>query len=404
MASTSESAYKTALCDVLASGEKRGDRTGTGTLSMFGLSRIYDVSASFPLMTSKKMFFNKLVHELIWFMKGNTSLHGLHGSVHPWWKDFADEDGDLGPVYGHNFRRLECDTENVDWVKNRTGPEEIPYEADVEAWEAQYEDSNVFSLWINMMLGCYMGVGKTKSAYVSESWRTFANFKKTISQVPFYGKWAMGGAYELTNLYYKSKCFDASTCIFASADHIEDMIFNDRIPKSEHAPDGYSLRRTVIKDQMSWLINEIKTNPTSRRMIVSAWNVPEIQNMALPPCHTMFQVYVNQTTGKMDLMLYQRSGDMFLGVPYNIASYSLLLMVLCKLTGYVPGRFIHNIGDAHIYLNHIDQVKSYVNNPSHPSPQVKISDELVDLDTMDISMFELVGYECEGPIKAPLAV
>lgn len=246
-------------------GEIRGDRTGTGTLSIFGLTRTYDVSASFPLMTSKKMFFDKMVRELIWFIGGKTNLSDLHPSVHPWWRDFADENGDLGPIYGHQWR----------------------------------------------------------------NW---------------------GG------------------------------------------------------DQLAKLVDQIKKNPTSRRLLVSAWNANEVDKMALPPCHTLFQVYVHEGTGKMDMIMHQRSGDMFLGVPYNIASYSLLLMVLCKLTGYVPGRFIHNVGDAHIYLNHVDQVKTYIKNPSYPSPLVKISDGLVSLDGIEESMFELIDYKHEGLIAAPLAV
>jgi thymidylate synthase len=271
VASVTESEYKSALSDILSLGEFRGDRTGTGTISMFGVNRVYDVSSSFPLMTSKKMYFKSMAHELVWFIKGQTNLQDLHPSVHSWWKDFADEKGELGPIYGKQWRQ----------------------------WET---------------------------------------------------------------------------------------------------PGGKKI------DQLQWLVDEIRRNPTSRRLIVSAWNAADIEDMALPPCHTMFQVYVHEKSRKMDLTLYQRSGDMFLGVPYNIASYSLLLMVLCKLTGYRPGRFIHQIGDAHVYLNHIEQVKKYIKNPSHNMPQVTLSDEIVDLDTLTASMFELKGYECEEPIKAPLAV
>jgi thymidylate synthase len=265
MASVSEASYKSALSDVLMMGENRSDRTGVGTRSLFGLTRIYDVSASFPLMTSKKMFFEKMVHELIWFINGKTNLKDLDVSVHPWWRDFADENGELGPVYGHQWR----------------------------------------------------------------NW---------------------GG------------------------------------------------------DQLAKLVNQINVNPMSRRLIVSAWNADEVDKMALPPCHTLFQVYVHQESKKMDMIMHQRSGDMFLGVPYNIASYSMLLMILCKITGYEPGRFIHNIGDAHIYLNHLDQVKRYIDAKSHPLPLVKISDRLTSLDGIDASMFELQEYKHEAMIAAPLAV
>lgn len=261
----SENTYKDALRGVLLCGSDRGDRTGTGTISTFGGQFIYNISDGFPLLTSKKMLFKPMVHELIWFIGGKTNIADLDESVHPWWRDFVDEDGDLGPVYGKQWRN----------------------------WS-----------------------GKV--------------------------------------------------------------------------------------DQLKWVIDEIKRNPNSRRLIVSAWNAEDVPKMALPPCHTMFQFYVSGDT--LDMQMYQRSGDMFLGVPYNIASYSLLLMIVAKITGKRPGRFIHTLGDAHIYKNHIEQVKKYLDLPTFAAPRVSISDGLSDIDSVSFDMFELQNYH-HGPfIKAPLAV
>lgn len=263
-----ESTYRIALRNVLLCGEGRGDRTGTGTLSCFGGQFVYNLSGGeFPLLTAKKMLFKPMVHELLWFIGGKTNLSDLDVSVHPWWRDFADENGDLGPVYG-------------------------------------------------------------------KQWRSWDN----------------------------------------------------RI------------------DQLAQVVDQIKTNPNSRRLIVSAWNASEIDSMALPPCHTMFQFYVTNGGKTLDMQMYQRSGDMFLGVPYNIASYSLLLMIVAKITGKTPGRFVHTLGDYHIYKNHIDQVKEYLDRPTYAPPKVNISDEASCIDNLSFDMFTLEDYNHGAFIKAPLAV
>jgi thymidylate synthase len=261
--------YLDLLRDVLENGAEKSDRTGTGTRSVFGRQLRFDLSEGFPMLTTKKLHQKSIVGELIWFLRGDTNVHWLQERGINIWNEWADENGDLGPVYGHQWR----------------------------------------------------------------SWPT---------------------------------------------------------------PDGGSI------DQIAKVIDSIKNNPDSRRHIVSAWNVAEVDDMALPPCHTMFQFYV--ADGKLSCQLYQRSADVFLGVPFNIASYALLTMIIAQLTGLEPGEFVHTFGDAHLYSNHIEQAELQLTREPGPLPTMVINPERTEIDSFEIDDFTLLDYVAAPSIKAPIAV
>jgi len=258
------------LCKhVLENGVKKQDRTGTGTISTFGYQMRFDLQEGFPLVTTKKLHLKSIIHELLWFLQGDTNIKYLQDNGVRIWNEWADEEGNLGPVYGHQWR----------------------------------------------------------------SWTT-------------------------------------------------------------------STGETV--DQISDLVNQIKTNPESRRLIVNAWNVGDIDKMALPPCHCLFQFHV--ADGKLSCQLYQRSADVFLGVPFNIASYALLTMMVAQVCDLEPGEFIHTFGDAHIYLNHVEQVELQLTRQPHPLPTLKINPERKDLFGFTYDDFELVNYEAHPHIKGVVSV
>lgn len=274
--------YLAALQRVLDEGVPSDDRTGTGTLSLFGMQMRYPLSEGFPLLTTKKVHLRSIIHELLWFLSGDTNIRYLKDNGVSIWDEWADTNGDLGPVYGHQ-------------------------------------------------------------------WRHFPAMKPA-------GTDAAG-----------APLFTAGAC-----------------------------------DQIADLIRLIRTQPDSRRMIVSAWNPADLPRMALPPCHTLWQVRI--LGGKLHLQLYQRSADMFLGVPFNIASYALLLQMLAHVTGYEPGDFIHSIGDAHLYSNHLDQAKLQLSRDVRPLPRMRIRREVRDIFDFDFEDFALDGYDPHPAISAPIAV
>ena len=261
--------YLDLLAHVRRDGFRKEDRTGTGTLSVFGYQMRYDLAEGFPVLTTKKLHLRSIIHELLWFLSGDTNIRYLKENGVSIWDEWADEDGNLGPVYGQQWR----------------------------------------------------------------SWP---------------------------------------------------------------APDGGTI------DQISWLVNAIRTNPDSRRLIVSAWNPAEIDKMALPPCHCLFQFYV--ADGKLSCQLYQRSADAFLGVPFNIASYALLTMMIAQVTGLKPGHFVHTLGDAHLYLNHIEQAEEQLSRIPGRLPRMHLNPDVTDLFAFRFEDFTLEGYEAAPNIAAPIAV
>jgi len=258
------------LCKhVLENGTKKEDRTGTGTISTFGFQMRFDLKEGFPLVTTKKLHLKSIIHELLWFLNGDTNVKYLQDNGVRIWNEWADENGELGPVYGHQWR----------------------------------------------------------------SWPT---------------------------------------------------------------PDGGSV------DQVANLIDQIKNNPDSRRMIVSAWNVADVDHMALPPCHCLFQFYV--ADGKLSCQLYQRSADVFLGIPFNIASYALLTMMIAQVCDLELGEFVHTMGDTHIYTNHIEQVELQLTRDPRPLPKMKINPEVKDIFSFRYEDFTLEGYDPHPHIKGVVSV
>lgn len=250
-------------------GVHKEDRTGTGTVSVFGYQMRFDLAQGFPLVTTKKSHLRSIIHELLWFLRGDTNTKYLHDNGVSIWDEWANEQGELGPIYGYQWR----------------------------------------------------------------SWPT---------------------------------------------------------------PDGKHI------DQISQVVEQIKTHPDSRRIIVSAWNVGEIEHMALPPCHAFFQFYV--ANGRLSCQLYQRSADIFLGVPFNIASYALLTMMMAQVCNLTPGDFVHTLGDAHLYLNHLEQTDELLSRTPYPLPTMELNSAIQDIFAFRFEDFKLMGYESHPPIKAPVAI
>ncbi|HNI07348.1 MAG TPA: thymidylate synthase [Thiobacillaceae bacterium] len=261
--------YLDLLQHVLDHGTKKSDRTGTGTISVFGHQMRFDLSAGFPLLTTKKVHLKSIIHELLWFLQGDTNIKYLKDNGVSIWDEWADANGDLGPIYGYQWR----------------------------SWPAR---------------------------------------------------------------------------------------------------DGRHI------DQISEVLETLKKNPDSRRIIVSAWNVGELPYMKLPPCHAFFQFYV--ADGRLSCQLYQRSADIFLGVPFNIASYALLTLMMAQVTGLKPGDFVHTLGDAHIYLNHLEQVNLQLSRETRALPTMKLNPAITDLFAFKFEDFTLEGYDPHPGIKAPVAV
>ena len=261
--------YLDLLSHVLAHGTRKTDRTGTGTLSVFGHQMRFDLARGFPLLTTKKLHVKSIIHELLWFLRGETNVAYLKENGITIWDEWADANGELGPIYGYQWR----------------------------------------------------------------SWPT---------------------------------------------------------PSGGHV------------DQIARVVDQLRNNPDSRRILVSAWNVADIDKMALPPCHVLFQFYV--ADGKLSCQLYQRSADIFLGVPFNIASYALLTLMLAQVSGLQPGEFIHTFGDTHLYLNHVEQARLQLTREPRPLPQMRLNPERAAFDAFEYDDFELMNYDPYPAIKAPVAV
>ena len=298
--------YLDLLRHVLEHGKFKADRTGTGTRSLFGAQARFPLRDRFPLLTTKKLHLRSIIYELLWFLRGERNVRYLQENKVTIWDEWADENGDLGPVYGKQWRN---------WTRTSRPRKSL---------------------------------GPAKG-------------QPTLFDV---GEMTEGGGV---------------------------------------MPIGPRLRRSRYGiDQIDRVIQEIRTNPDSRRLIVSAWNVADIDSMALPPCHTLFQFYVSE--GELSCQLYQRSADVFLGVPFNIASYALLTLMVAQVCGLKPGDFVHTFGDLHLYSNHVEQAKLQLTRELRPLPTMKLNPAVKNIDRFKFEDFELVGYDPHPAIKAPVAV
>jgi len=298
--------YLDLLRHVLEHGKFKADRTGTGTFSVFGAQTRFDLRKDFPVLTTKKLHLRSIIYELLWFLRGDRNVRYLQENKVTIWDEWADEKGDLGPVYGKQWRN---------WVK-------------------------------------------TQSRHRKPS-------DPSSSQATLFDLGESGGETIVT-------------------------------------PAGPRVRSKHGIDQIATVIEQIKKNPDSRRLIVSAWNVADIDSMALPPCHALFQFYVSE--GELSCQLYQRSADIFLGVPFNIASYALLTLMVAQVCGLKPGDFVHTFGDLHLYSNHVEQAKLQLSRKPRPLPQMKLNPAVKSIDHFKFEDFELVGYDPHPGIKAPIAV
>lgn len=437
--------YLDLMGHVLQNGVLKGDRTGTGTLSVFGYQMRFNLECGFPLMTTKCLNTKAIIHELLWFLNGDTNTKYLNDNGVKIWDDWADANGNLGPIYGANWRSWGAKAKNITQPipKLRHGVE--PKYLGVGNGTGSFKH-HLGKTWEGMMSMCYdrknisYGTYGAVGVHVCDRWLEFKAFAEDATKLPGYNiktdvrkvldkdiigngfvyspdtcqwvtdaqnasaheKWIYtvkkdGVEYSFTNI----NTFCKEHCI--GDKNISDLWTGNKNAKTRHGFSFVSKKAiNTTHDQISDVIKSIKENPDSRRHIVSAWNVGELDKMALPPCHAMFQFYV--AGGKLSCQLYQRSGDIFLGVPFNIASYALLTCMIAQEAGLKPGEFIHTLGDAHIYCNHIEQAKEQLLREPRPMPTLSLNENVKSVFDFKYGDFSFSGYDPHPHIKAPIAV
>lgn len=451
--------YNSLVQQVLDYGELRKSRSGS-TYSIFGTQAVYDCAQGFPLLTTKKINFNNILHELNAFLRGETNISGFSKCA-SLWSSWADpETGDLGPLYGFQWRS---------WSGPRTVIEVTPRILEPPAFRpvgtgklgvAQPTNGNLhrdyksfYRIWAGMLNRCYdpkhpaYAIYGGRGVFVEETWLKFETFVKDLPLLP---NWVCAkdnlDRFELDKDYYKSNCYSKDTCIWLdrkeNKTYAHGEAFKARGPKGEErlyinindASEELKLHRSSIQrvlsgrlpshkgwvfewlndnriyryrqpiDQIETLIKGLKEDPTGRRHIVTAWNPQDLNRMALPPCHTLFQCYVRRGTF-LDLQLYQRSGDIAIGIPYNIASYSLLIHMLAAEVGLAPGRFIHSIGDLHCYLEHVENLKIQLSREPREAPSLSLKKSFWDLVNEDTpENYSLIGYNPASALKFEVKV
>lgn len=440
--------YEDLLRNVLENGVSKGDRTGTGTISSFGHQMKFDLSEGFPLITTKKVHTRSIIGELLWFLNGDTKNSNLAEQKIRIWNEWQNNDGTIGPGYSAQWRAWYSPSDKIVPVKIREDKYadfvySIAEDSDVEnekykkniygvgflGDEVADTPQRIKELWLDILSHSY-NKDDERFTYettreVSPIWHSFEMFAKTINTVPGYHEWSMYGGYTLDVEYLGSNVYSPNTVVFlkdGTNPILENdvMIVNgekfasladykkkyDDIPNREDidfvdAPEGHVWRKQVFVDQISEVIETLKTNPDSRRMIVSAWNAAELDNMALMPCHAFFQFYV--ADGKLSCQLYQRSADLFLGVPFNIASYALLTHMVAQQVGLEVGDFVWTGGDCHIYNNLIDQVKEQISREAYPFPLLKLN-KAEDIFSYTIGDVAIENYQHHPIIKGKVSV
>ncbi len=442
--------YHELLEYILGNGTERGDRTGTGTIGVFGPQLRFDLNKGFPLITTKKVNIDAIITELLFFISGSTDNNWLQERNCNIWKEWADSNGNLGPIYGHQWRNFNGKPENIPQPKPNCALEPNVYgvgnSKGYSRSTATELDTKIYQTWKGMLQRCYDPKKDSyayyggKGVHVCDDWLVFENFKRDVQTLerwkykitdwnsyhldkdvigdgfrysPETCKWATRGenirachTMQYTVTDGKDEYTFRNTSDFIAEHGIAQGNFNAMLRGERQSAGGFSLVKAVDLskgvDQLQWVVNEIKTNPNSRRLVVNSWNPGQLENMALPPCHCMFQFFV--ADGKLSCQLYQRSADMFLGVPFNIASYAILTMMVAQVTGLKLGEFVHTFGDAHIYLNHIDQVRLQLSRDHYDLPRLLLNPERSSIFGWDRSDFDLVSYEHHPFIKAQVAV
>lgn len=418
--------YSEALKFILKNGKLRKDRTGVGTLGVFGYQMRFDLSKGFPAITTKKLAWKSVLSEAIWFLEGSGDEKRLKEILYgdrcsekttiwtananaPYWKPKAKFEGDLGRVYGVNWRSWES-TQYFD-VEQCLEPEYLnsdllnstkEHVGGVGIWgNINYLDNYWVEMikgeWVNMIHQFY-GKPNPKKIHFTKEWLVFENFVKDFKSIPNWElKLEYPSSYILNCEVNATNRHSLSNSVFISFEELE---------MNKHTEYKNELGKMVVikrrkHDQLKKLVASIKHDPYSRRLLLSSYNVGELEQMALPPCHTLAQFFVEN--GKLSCHLYQRSADMFLGVPFNIASYSLITHILADLCNLEVGHFIHTLGDAHIYSDHIEQVKTQLERKPFKLPKLKINRKL-DIDNIEMKDFELLNYKHHASIAAKMAV
>jgi thymidylate synthase len=534
--------YHDLLQDILRNGVVKGDRTKTGMIELFGPQMSFDLSAGFPLVTTKKMFLKGIIHELLYFLEGSTNVYNLPEETQKWWTPWANEDGEIGPMYGKQLRRIdvssqkkiieiskydENDFDNSFGLKRHFSKIKIePSEGDEnigksffgnyghytiikrndrrnrKCYDIQFDktgfvaksirldnikkgsvkdrfcpsvfgvgfmgeekiatevDKKLYSTWQSILERCYKKSHPQYKKYggdgvfVDSSWHNFSTFKKDVKKLcRWEEKYKNWESYELDKDYYGGKVYSKKTCIWLTKSENQmysnstrpffikkdRKILAEYLSRHECARDfdlqagniwsllkgqdgrtqhkGYTFewsrkdlsktnnvyRYEIVLDQISNLINEIKVDKNSRRLAITTYNAQDLEHMALYPCHGLVTQFC-VSDGKLDCHTYQRSADSFIGLPVNIASYSLLLIVISQLTDTTPGILTYSIGSAHIYANHVDQVKTQLERDHYPLPTMRLNPEIKNIDDFKYEDFSLEDYECHPTIKAPIAV
>lgn len=486
--------YLQLLRHVLENGAEKGDRTGTGTISVFGYQYQHDLADGFPLLTTKRVHFKSVAQELLWFLRGETNVSSLKANGVTIWDEWADANGDLGNIYGAQWRRWEAPDHNKVIAmapRTKTGSRE-PYQAserqlrggyDVDTvdrtdplagqeitsnrWQTfeilgrMRDDSHRHApylvrfvntgslvaahptsirartvrdpygitidgvaclgrpasegwpwlsearkLWLDIIGRCYFPRHKRYAQYgavgvtVAQEWKCFETFLHTLSMVPFFEKWkADPRAYQLDKDYFGAEEYGPLSCMFLSKR--DRVALQDCIARTD-APEGMLLRPRMVIDQVAEAVHQLRTTPNSRRILVSGWNAADVGDMALPPCHTVYQWGVSQ--GRLNGFLYQRSADCLLGVPFNLASLALFTHMLAQVAGLEPGVLTHSIADAHIYANHLEQVRLQLTREPMALPRLRLNPDVREIDDFRYEDVEILDYQSHSAIKAPVAV
>lgn len=464
--------YHDLIRHVLNNGIKKEDRTGTGTTSVFGYQMRFDLSKGFPLVTTKKVHTKSIIHELLWFLSGDTNIKYLKDNGVKIWDEWSVFNGD----YPTDNRLIgEVLSKNIEGEAVYLGD----YSTDGINAKKNSKEDLLRNTWVKMMRRCYDKKSHNYKNYggrgvtVHKDWHSPSQFIEDVKKIPnWVNKLKNWKEFELDKDYYQSNTYSKDSCVWLHTSENNlytkdfnpfELFLNDKkflcmsfkhaeklsgIPKTSLHRWAVSEKTNkcdlkyrnisikfnfdiskrlrylftdgnlgpvygsqwrswkgadgVVIDQISNVVEQIKKNPDSRRLIVSAWNVADVDKMALPPCHAFFQFYV--ANGKLSCQLYQRSGDIFLGIPFNIASYALLTMMIAQVTGLQVGEFIHTIGDAHIYSNHIDQVNLQLIRDFKELPTMIINPAVTNIFDFKFSDFKLEGYNSHPSIKGEVAV